>query len=99
MTGHSSELRQSILKRIFTDIQKIDNVDKFFADLKRLDTIRKYFENRHSETAPLQNKNGSVPAHKKTDQVAALERLHSEFMRVAANLEAQLVEILHSSWV
>lgn len=92
---HSFELKQQIMKKIFAEIQKIDNSDKFFTDLKRLAEIKEYFAEPHSEPS-LQNEPSPIHVHKKVDQVSVIERLHREFKLMAADLETQLVEILHS---
>jgi hypothetical protein len=97
--NYTSGLKRRILENIFKDIKKIANIDKFFSDLERLNTIRKYYANSHFDTLPLQNEQSTIPCYRKPDGVAALERLHHEFMLTAANIETQLLNVFNSQSV
>lgn len=94
--NYTSGLKRRILDNIFKDYIKIDNSEHFFSNLDRLSAIKKYFENRHLEIMPSQNGNTAIPHYKETNKVDVLERLHHEFILIAANIEAQLVKVLNS---
>jgi tetratricopeptide (TPR) repeat protein len=95
--NYNAGLKGQILRNIFNDAKIFDNIDGIFCDLDRLCTIRDYFAN-YGEIKPLQKKDGFVPVDGKPAEVAALERLHKEFMSIASNIEARLIKVM-GPWI
>ncbi|MCG2721669.1 MAG: tetratricopeptide repeat protein, partial [Thermodesulfovibrionales bacterium] len=92
----TSGTKRRILENILNDIKKIEDIDKFFHDLDRLNEIWKYYENRHSDIMLSHNETRAVPNYTSTGRVPPFERLHREFMGIAAHIETQLVKVLNS---
>jgi hypothetical protein len=87
-------MKRPVLEKIFDHLERSDDVDKFFGDLDRLIAIRKYYADRRSGTSFLRSADSVLPDYGRADGPVAFERLHRDFMLTAADIEAQLVQIL-----